>query len=317
MTSLFWTPVGNIKKIRTSSPILRPARRVLNEPLAKNSDLHESKHELSSPNADPEIVCVKDHPLPNVSTGSHCWSGPSDSNHLYYTLDDLDMQLFTQFQDALQAEDRIPEKSTTSNVGQTSRCTSLNITEFARRHQDDTDDDLDEVNSSLDPAFVFVNGYRVKKEYGPLLSAIFEKYGDITKESEGKPPNIVSFFLERACAIFERLKGMKFSQATQKDLTEMLDEVCFLESQKLNLGWLHEKLVYIRETKKSFRDYLTVKEEGKRSDATIASLRNEMSSIEEKLVVELAKSDQIKKRASDIKAKVNDLWTHSLVHGLL
>ncbi|KAL8489553.1 hypothetical protein ACS0TY_024976 [Phlomoides rotata] len=314
-----WTPVAKIRKIHISPSIFRTAKRVLNKPVAESTDpmIPESEHQTSSPLANLEIVFenpVKDR-IPNVSTGSHCSSVPSDSNHQLYTLDDLDMQLISQCQEAHQAApqpapNQLPEKSTNSHVGRTSQCTSLNITEFAQRHQGDTDDDVDEVQSALDPAFIFVNGHKVKKEYGPLLSAVFEKYGDITRESEGKPPTMISFFLERTCVIFERLKGMKFSQTTHKDLNEMLDEVRFLESQKLNLSWLHEKLQYISETRMSFREYMTLKEEGKRSDAMIAKLKNELST-------EMAKSDRIKKRARDIKARVDDLWTHSLVHGLL
>lgn len=253
---------------------------------------------------------VKD-PLPNVSTGPHCWSGPSESN--------LNVELVSHFgrEAASDKEDPhiAPQKSTTSRVGRTSHCSSLNITEFATTHQDDTDDD--EVQSAIDPAFVIVNGHKVNKEHGPLLCAMFQKYVDLTRECEGKPPAIVSFYLERTCAIYERLKVTKFSQAKNKDLKEMLDEVKFLESQKLNLSWLREKLQYICDTKMSFRDYLASKEEGKRSDTMIAKIMNELSLLDKKLAAERAKSDETAKRTRAIKARVDDLWTHSLVHGLL
>ncbi|KAL0358029.1 UNVERIFIED_CONTAM: hypothetical protein Scaly_1488600 [Sesamum calycinum] len=72
------------------------------------------------------------------------------------------------------------EKSTTDHVPRKSQCLSrshsINLTEFARRLQDDLDDDPEEVESALDPAFDCINGHRVKIEIAPLVRVIFEKY---------------------------------------------------------------------------------------------------------------------------------------------
>ncbi|KAL0421179.1 UNVERIFIED_CONTAM: hypothetical protein Slati_3140800 [Sesamum latifolium] len=235
-----------------------------------------------------------------------------------------------------------PEKRTTDYVPRKSQCLSrshsINLTEFARRLQDDLDDDPEEVESAIDPAFDCINGHRVKREIAPLLRVIFEKYGDITSESDVGSDTILAFFLERLCAIYRRLEQTSFFDITNIELNDMLDQVPLFEREKLNVGWLREKLEYISQTKISFQKYLRLKEDEAKHDASIGSLEKELvdyrrelsdlqqktslveqkiSAAEEDLVGKRAKADQTRKVASDIKARVNTLWKQTLVHGLI
>lgn len=224
------------------------------------------------------------------------------------------------------ANDRVP-----SNSQRWSRYNSLNITEYAKRQQDDMDDDPEEVESALDPAFDIVDGHKVKKETAPLLRAIFEKYGDITIGSDSKPSNFLSYELERVCDIYARLARSKFYDVTRIELTDMLDEVIYLEHQKLNLGWLRAKLEYISQTKINFQEYLSIKAEAAKDEACIgiqkekleaynrelADLQEKISAAAEELRAKESKSDQSRKMVLDIKARVISLMQQSLVQGLL
>ncbi|KAG8373233.1 hypothetical protein BUALT_Bualt11G0002400 [Buddleja alternifolia] len=84
-----------------------------------------------------------------------------------------------------------PEKSI-KNPGRA----QSNITEFAKRLRDDLEDDPEEVESALDPTLEDVNGHKVKREFEPLVRSIFNKYGDITRESNFASPNLRSLLLE-------------------------------------------------------------------------------------------------------------------------
>ncbi|KAL0385701.1 UNVERIFIED_CONTAM: hypothetical protein Sradi_2964400 [Sesamum radiatum] len=287
----------------------------------------------------------KDNAAPNVdnfvTSGSTVRSAPVSKHSL--DLDNLTTNLISQRQgpqDVLDVHQPVtescrvsrgeerPEKSTTDYVPRKSQCLSrshsINLTEFARRLQDDLDDDPEEVESAIDPAFDCINGHRVKREIAPLLRVIFEKYGDITCESDVGSDTILAFFLERLCAIFRRLEQTSFFDITNIELNDMLDQVCLFEREKLNVGWLREKLEYISQTKISFQEYLRFKEDEAKQDASIGSLETELvdyrrelsdlqqkislvekkiSAAEEDLVAKRDKADQTRKVASDIKAR--------------
>ncbi|KAL0358030.1 UNVERIFIED_CONTAM: hypothetical protein Scaly_1488700 [Sesamum calycinum] len=118
----------------------------------------------------------------------------------------------------------------------------------------------------------------------------------------------------------------------------MLDQVHLFEREKLNVGWLREKLEYISQTKISFQEYLTFKEAEAKHDASTGSLekelvdyRRELSDLQQKtslveqkifaaeedLVAKRAKADQTSKVASDIRTRVNTLWKQTLEHRMM
>lgn len=339
--------------------------RILNDtsdqPLPRDKDIEllEFQHCNSQPIGE-DLVCentVKDVDT-SVSTRSPSWSLPVSMEPISQCQGPQDAQQVApqaaSLQDLLDSyppssENYVvshigdkPEKSTTNYVHRNSRCLStsqsLNITEFAKRLQDDLDDDPEEVESAFGPAFDCVNGHKVKIEIASLLRAIFEKYGDITTGTDVKSSKILSLFLERVCDIYERLERTTFFDVTCIELNDMLDEVRYFEREKLNVRWLLERLEYISQTKISFQEYLSVKEEEAKYDASIGSLemelevyQRELSDLHQKislvqqkitaakaeLVVKRVKADQSKKVVLDIKARVNTLRRQTLVHGLL
>lgn len=206
---------------------------------------------------------------------------------------------------------------------------SFNVTEYVQKQQEDLDDNPEEVES--DHAFVCVNGHKVKKGIAPLHKDIFEKYGDITTGSDIKPSNFLSYYLERVCDVYASLAQTTLDGVTRIQLTNMLDEVVHLKHQKLNLGWLRERLEYISQSKACIHKYFTVKEEVAKNEAYIgiqkeklegyrrelADLHEKISATEEELIATETKFDENKKKYLDIRARITSLKNQSLVHGLL
>ncbi|KAK4429948.1 hypothetical protein Salat_1295500 [Sesamum alatum] len=307
-------------------------------------DLKLIRKDNSAPNVDKSVSAgFTDHSVPvskhwldlgnlNSNLSSQC-QGPQDV---------LDAYRHVSENCRLSHDDERPEKSTTDYVPRKRQCLSrshsINLTEFARKLQEDLDDDPEEVESAIDPAFECVNGHRVKIEIAPLIRVIFEKYGDITSESDVGSASILAFFLEHLCDIYKRLEQTTIFDITNIELNDMLDQVRLFEREKLNVGWLRERLEYISQTKISFQEYLRFKEDEAKHDASIGSLEKELvdyrrelsdlhqkislveqkiSAAEEDLVAKRAKADQTKKVASDIKARVKTLWKQTLEHQMM
>ncbi|XP_059623569.1 uncharacterized protein LOC132266652 isoform X2 [Cornus florida] len=225
----------------------------------------------------------------------------------------------------------IPEGSASNgnqrevNLGQT---LSLNLTEMAET----LDDDLDEVGSFLDPALVTVNGYRVKPEWASLLRAIFLRYGDIAKDCcFVSTIRSRSFLLEIICEIIQKLQDTEFVHFTPADLNSMLDQVCDLETAKLEVGWLRQRLDDISEAMRLFRGYSNLKEAQRSRIQAIEKKKEELKSFkgqilalqervvlaEDELTPMKAEAEKIDETITESKAKVKCFYQQSLVHGLL
>ncbi|KAH6799544.1 hypothetical protein C2S51_036028 [Perilla frutescens var. frutescens] len=292
---------------------------------------------------------------PPASTGSPSCSVPYSQHRT--DLDDLCTELIPQIErpqevapqlqdlngdsqpprenDAVSHVKVMQEKSATNDVPPSNRCLSLshslNVTEFARVLQDDSDDDPDEVESAPDPSHDIVHGHRVNIEIAPLLTDIFKKYGDITVGTNVTSPSILSFFLERLCAVYQRLEKKELSSLTHHEMNEMLVELEYIESQKINAKWLLEKVQEISEAKTILKKYVMFKDEaGKYIQSNdrmrkelellqkhIVMIQKKVSTAEDLMIANEAKANECTQMAFDIKARVKDLLNKPLVHGLL
>ncbi|KAG8373234.1 hypothetical protein BUALT_Bualt11G0002500 [Buddleja alternifolia] len=344
-------PIRSIGKTASHPPTLTQARRILKETNSGNTQKSTSPLPHEDPSHFEPIQVI------HSAAASSRYSGRGHNTTLPYSHNnatDVDMSISAESAsiskhrldlDNLTSEHRpvhyeplkvasyvVPENST-NDCGRS----QSNITEFVQKLLEDVDDDPEEVESALDPALEDVNGLNVKREFAPLLRSIFKKYGDITRETNVASPNILSFFMERLCHIYRQLEGKTFSDITHIELKDMVAEVGYFESQKLNVGWLRKKLEYIDETKVNFPRYLSAKEKAAKDELYIGRIENELevyerelsdlqkkiSLVEEKisaardeLLAKKANVDQNKEVAQDIKDRVNTL-KHSLVDGLI
>ncbi|KAH7852061.1 hypothetical protein Vadar_020123 [Vaccinium darrowii] len=218
------------------------------------------------------------------------------------------------------------------NLGQKAeptRSSSLNLTEMAAMSYDNSSDD--EVNSALNVALVTVNGYRVKEEFASLLRKILSKFGDIAKDSSMQSVRFRSFFLETVCRVFQQLQGMKFTEITSTELKSMLEDIKGIESVKVEVGWLRNRLEEIEEAKILQKGSSSLKGEKTRIHEAIEKaerevegyesemkmLQEKISLVKEKLAAMKSESEKINGTALKTKTKVNCFYKRSLVDGLL
>ncbi|GFP87370.1 hypothetical protein PHJA_000880700 [Phtheirospermum japonicum] len=211
---------------------------------------------------------------------------------------------------------------------------SINVTEFAKGFHDDMDEDPDEeeeVESSLEPGFVYVNKHKVKSEMAPLLTRIFDKYGDITIGTDLESPNSVSYYLQQLCHVCEQLEKTNFLELKRLELETIIADVRDFERAKMNVGWLIEKLDFISRTWFNFRRYYDLKQEVGKIDVTIGSMekqldvhKSQLLDIQQKigdgekeLEAKKAQAQRIRNVVVDTNAGVKTLATQNLVVGLI
>lgn len=331
-------------------PILRPATRSLMEArdFVAKTDEFQFQHSFEAEDVKPspstgfpsqhEIVLdgISQPPIENDVVLLHTSDDPSSSRGLSPP---RGLILTESASELLHEPDEgIPKKSRTNEVIPTSSVClsptrSLNLTEFARGLGDDSDDETDEVESAPDPAYGYVYSHRVKTEIVHLIRAIFGRYGDITSECSVKSREIISFLLERLADVYQRLEQRKLPELTRGEIDKMMDELRFLEAQKLNIRWLLEKLESVSETKIRFQKYLMAREEEAKCalsceaiERTLEMQRRHLFLIEKKIAeVEESKAEseargnECKQMALEIKRhlpSLKDVKNQSLVHGL-
>ncbi|KAK3025006.1 hypothetical protein RJ639_044615 [Escallonia herrerae] len=222
------------------------------------------------------------------------------------------------------------------NNKQTSQISSFNITEFAAMLGDDSD--ADEVASAADSALVTVNGYRVKVEVAPLLRSIFLKRGDISRASIFQSPTARANALEMFCGIYQKLENAELKYVTLVELESMLGVVQDLESARLEVWWLRERLDKVCEALRLSRGYPNLKValasncqdiERKKKELDIKGQaierkKKELEVLEEtfrisskELTAMVAESEKMKGTVSDTRTMIKRLYQGRLVDGLL
>ncbi|XP_059670815.1 uncharacterized protein LOC132316339 [Cornus florida] len=221
---------------------------------------------------------------------------------------------------------------------------SLNLTEMAEMLDDDSFD-LHEVGTSLDLALVTVNGYRVKPEWASLLNTIFLRHGDIAKDCSLVGIRSRSSLLEIICEIIQKLQDTEFIHITPVELKSMIDHVCDMETVKLEVRWLHQRLDDIFEAMRQFKGYSSLKKAQRRTTKVIEkkeeeiksfnmeflatqeeilalqqkslTLKEKVLSAEDELTSIKAEAEKIDETVSETKAKVKCFYQKSLMHSLL
>ncbi|MCD7453404.1 hypothetical protein HAX54_020819 [Datura stramonium] len=207
---------------------------------------------------------------------------------------------------------------------------SLNLTRIAAL-MTDYSSDAEEVESRPGHLSVMVDGYRVKEEAAPVLAKIFRKYGDISKHSSFSSVTFSSSLLEFVCDIYNKLEATDFLSLTSTELQAMLAEVRDLESVKVDVGWLHQRLNAISQAKQLVQDSCKLKEAKTRNLVVMEANKKELEELKEELAalqerirkkehelgIAHCENEKIIQRFADSKAKVNSFLKKSLVHDLL
>ncbi|XP_037497327.1 AAA-ATPase At3g50940 isoform X3 [Jatropha curcas] len=86
------------------------------------------------------------------------------------------------------------------------------------------------------------NNYRVKGEFEPVLESILSKHGDIAANCSLHSLQCRSSLLEIVCDIIWKLQAAELKNLTEIHLKSMLNSIQDLESIKLEVGWLRQRL---------------------------------------------------------------------------
>lgn len=218
-------------------------------------------------------------------------------------------------------------KSKQSGACQSSSSISPNLAQMCLLRDKDPAD-FDEIGSRSNEAFVSVNGYEVKAEIAPILRDIFIRHGDIAKDCTFRAVRSRSYLLEHVCEIYKRLEGANFMLITPVQLNSLLEEVRDLETTKIELGWLHYRLVEITEAKDGIN---TLKEEKRRTCEAVERRKQELVSDKKQLEVLLKKindnenalavledeEEKLHEKFNNVKSNLKVFHRKSLVYGLL
>jgi hypothetical protein len=170
--------------------------------------------------------------------------------------------------------------------------------------------DPDEVASRAYPALVTVSGYRVKEEVASLARSIIAKYGDIGKDCICKTVEMRSSQIEKVCSIFRDLEAMETLLLTPAEIKSWLAVVDDLETMKINVKWLRDRLGEISETFELGKAYSALKDAQADLRTTLCTKKKEVVGLEEEQV-------RIGEAISSTRAKLKLYYRKSFVDGLL
>lgn len=182
-----------------------------------------------------------------------------------------------------------------------------------------------EVMSESGDPMIDVLGYRVKKEMAPLLEAIFNKYGDIARESTFSMESRTCL-LELVCSIYKRLEASRFMQLTPLELDSMLGQIGDLKLVRVDVGWLHKRLDRISKAREMYDGVSTLEGFKARSVAVISEKERAVRVCEEELRACMADAIKLQERlqrekdelaAARTVADEIDVYDGSLVRGLV
>ncbi|XP_057768947.1 uncharacterized protein LOC130988974 [Salvia miltiorrhiza] len=162
----------------------------------------------------------------------------------------------------------------------------------------------DAMSDSGDAMIIDVEGYKVKKEVAPLLKAIFNKYGDIAKESSFST-ELRSSILDLVCTIYKRLEGSKLMQLTALELESMLGQIGDLKLVKVDVGWLHERLEQISKARQLYDGASTLEDLKARSVGVICEKQRAVQKCEEELQACMAEAMKLQERLHQEKEELD------------
>ncbi|KAM7520147.1 hypothetical protein LguiB_019109 [Lonicera macranthoides] len=194
---------------------------------------------------------------------------------------------------------------------------SFNCTEIAAMVANNSFDP-DEVASKAYPALVTVSGYRVKEETAPLLRSIISKYGDIGGECNFQSMEIRSSLMEKVCGIYQHMEKTEAILFTPVELKCVLDVVEDLESARVNVKWLHQRLDEINETFRLSKGYSALKETLASNLLAVERKKKDLKALQDELDAMAVKHEKMNELLWDTRAKIKIFYRGgSLVNGLL
>ncbi|XP_021718076.1 uncharacterized protein LOC110685849 [Chenopodium quinoa] len=213
------------------------------------------------------------------------------------------------------------------------QATSLNLSDMAAM-----DDDCSSFDSVLSDPLVTVGNYRVKENLAPILRDVLSKYGDIAAQCVKKSVLHRSWLVESVCDIVEKLRTVEFVHLTAVEVDSFRVFVQDIESDNVEVGWLHQRLDEIYEAKRLLKESSKVKQaksqnhhltkrkeeeikaykrEIKEYEEEICKRQEKIASANEELEVRMAEGKDLNEILSYTKAQVKRFHCGSMISGLI
>ncbi|KAH9625869.1 hypothetical protein KSS87_010630 [Heliosperma pusillum] len=153
----------------------------------------------------------------------------------------------------------------------------------------------------------------------PLLQTIYTKYGNITKGSDFKSETFKKSCLLGICGVVEKLQVTSIDDFSSDDVSELYSSIKDAENLKLDVKWLHQRVVEIEESMRS-RDKLKTIEEAQRAitlkeenlqkrlamnKLEVTRLEHEIEMLREEQTVKKSRCEEVKALTEDIKSSYN------------
>lgn len=164
-------------------------------------------------------------------------------------------------------------RKSTSTVAFSS--TSFKLTEMSNRMLDHEDVEVDSV--TLDT----IDGYRVKPELMPILRKIISKHGDIARNCIALTVKESSLLLERICSVILELQEKGFSKINEDFLRSKIALVNDLKNMKVEIEWLHVRLVEILEARKILNQCGMLKEKKESNRKSVENAKRKLKECRE------------------------------------
>lgn len=165
-----------------------------------------------------------------------------------------------------------------SREGCSSPSFSLNLTEMVEMWGQQADDGIDsEMRSQPEET---INGYQVKQEFMPILAKIIRRHGDIANNCLTKSVKGRSALLEIICGIIAEFEENNISNINECVLEDRIRLVGGIKDMKVDVDWLHMRLIEVREAKDILKKSAVLKEKKESNRKLIEESENALEKCE-------------------------------------
>ncbi|XP_057422442.1 uncharacterized protein LOC130716252 [Lotus japonicus] len=164
-----------------------------------------------------------------------------------------------------------------SMYGSPSSYFSFNLTGIDNMLENEDEVDSVRQSSSMDT----VEGYEVKPNLMPILSKILNKHGDIAENCVVLTMKYRSKLLEVICEIISELQDKEFGKIKDDNLREMIALVNEIKNLKVDIEWLHQRLVQILEARQILKQSGVLKEKKDSNIKDIETAEKELGEFKE------------------------------------
>ena len=181
----------------------------------------------------------------------------------------------------IQASHRFEEvtnRKCISREGCSSPSFSLKLTEMVEMWGQQADDGIDsEMRSQPEET---MNGYQVKQEFMPILAKIISKHGDIANNCLTKSVKGRSALLEIICGIIFEFEDNNLSNINECVLEDRIRLVGGIKDMKVEVDWLHMRLIEVREARDILKKSAVLKEKTESNRKLVEESENALEKCE-------------------------------------